>query len=323
MMGEILEVLKKHETFLLSSHVNLDGDAIGSQLALHSLLSDLGKKVFIVNSEPVPSVYDFLLNTHLNPETVYDPPCHCDATGGIEVAIILDCGNLSRVGKELAPKIRPRKALINIDHHQSNEYFGTHNLVDPSACACAELIFHLMEYGSLEIEPYTAMCLYTAILTDTGCFKYANATAEAHRITARLIDAGISPDRVAELVYDVTSYQKAKLFGMVLDTLKLSPDGKLAYMLVTREMFSQTQTKSADTEGFIDYARSLKDIEIAILFRETEDSDIKVSLRSKGTLDVNRIAGMFNGGGHQSAAGCVVPGPLDRAIETILAAING
>ncbi len=318
-------VLEEAETFLISSHVNPDGDAIGSQIAFYSFLSDLGKVVSVVNSDPVPSIYRFLPNVEVfRIESTENTDIGSDAYTpweDIEVAIILDCGELKRVGEDLAARIRPRRGIINIDHHLSNRYFGTHNLVDADACATAELVFHLMEYGGIEMGRDRAMCLYTAILTDTGCFKYNNTTAEAHRISARLIQEGVRPDLIAELVYEVTPYEKARLFGMALETLRLSLDGKIAYMWVTQEMHKQTGTSSEDTDGFIDYIRSLKDIEVAIFYRETEKGDIKVSLRSKSDLDVNQIAATFGGGGHQAAAGCTISKPLEEAIDTIVEAV--
>lgn len=328
-MGEILRVLERYETFLISSHINPDGDAIGSQLAFYSFLSHFGKKVSVVSSDPVPLAYSFLPNfsvfcvkpmSNAGFGPVSEDGCDWE---NIEVAIVLDCGNLDRIGKELAARIRPEQALINIDHHLSNNYFGTHNLVDTDACATAELVFNLMEYGGIEIDRDWAVCLYTAILTDTGAFRFSNTTAEAHRIAAQLIDRGVRPDRVAELVYETIPYQRAKLFGMALETLQLSFDGKIAWMLVTNEMHRRTETGSADTEGLIDYVRSLKGIETAILFRETENGDIKVSLRSKDDLySVDRIAAMFGGGGHRTAAGCVISEPLDKATDMILEAVR-
>jgi len=355
-MGEVLDVLKECEAFLISSHINPDGDAIGSQLAFYSLLSDLGKKVSVVNSDPVPLAYSFLPNAEflqcVEPTSTKEDIRHktqdarkardgksevsslksqvlsLESISDVEVAIILDCGSLNRIGGELAARIHPKRALVNIDHHRSNDHFGTHNLVDADACATAELVFDLMEYGGIAVGRDRAVCLYTAILTDTGCFKYTNTTAEAHRIAARLIDEGVHPDRIAELVYEVIPYQRAKLFSMALGTLRLSPDGKIAWISVTRGMHERTGTGSADTEGFVDYVRSLRDIEVAILFRETENGDTKVSLRSKvgakhaSPVDVDQIAAMFGGGGHQAAAGCIISGPLDGSIDVILEAVE-
>jgi len=324
--------LQQNETFLISSHINPDGDAIGSQLAFYSFLSDLGKKVSVVDSDPVPFAYSFLPNAavlqYVNPTSSkeaaksetrnLDLESMCD----VEVAIILDCGNLSRIGDRLAEHVHPSQALINIDHHVSNEYFGSHNLVNTGACATGEIIFSLMESGGIEISRDQAICLYTAILTDTGCFKYSNATAEAHRIAAKLIDRGVEPAGVAESVYDTIPHQRAKLFGMALERLQLSSDGKTVWTAVTREMYELTKTDDADTEGIIEYIRSLKNTEIAILFRELENGDIKVSLRSKRGLDVEQVAAMFDGGGHKAAAGCTISQPLDKAIDVILSVIS-
>ena len=327
-MGDILEVLKESRTFLLSSHVNPDGDSIGSQLALYSFLSDLGKSVSIVNSDPVPSVYSFLPNADIFCIESASNTSSDLRSGNrhrqedVEVAIILDCDNLDRIGAKLAAKIHPSRALINIDHHVSNKHFGTHNLVDVNACATAEIVFNLMEYGNIGITRDRAICLYTAILTDTGSFKYSNTNADAHRISARLIDEGVQPGQISELVYEVIPYRKARLFSMALETLQLSPDGKIAYMSVTREMHERAGTGSEETEGFINYVRSLENIKVAIFFRETERGDVKVSLRSKTDLDVNQIATAFGGGGHQAAAGCTIAEPLDKAIDMVLDALT-
>ncbi len=337
-MREVLEVLRKNETFLISSHINPEGDALGSQLAFYSLLSDLGKKVSVVDSDPVPFAYSFLPNAAVlkcvNPTPSKEAAIHeardkryldlesevvdLDSISDVEVAIIVDCGSLNRIGDKLAERVRPTQALINIDHHQSNEYFGTHNLVNTGASAAGEIIFNLMEYGDLEISLDQAVCLYTAILTDTGSFRYSNTTTEVHRITARLIDIGVKPAQIAELVYEIIPYRRAKLLGLALETLQLSSDGKIAWAAVTSEMYERTGTSGADTEGIIDYIRSLRGTEVAILFRELEDGAIKVSLRSKRGLDVERVAASFGGGGHKAAAGCTISEPLAKVIDMVL-----
>ena len=338
-MGEILEILRKHETFLISSHINPEGDSLGSQLALYSLLSALGKKVSVVNSDPVPFAYSFLPNaavlqcvnsTSSKETTTRDtgyPGLESEVVGlesipDVEVAVILDCGNLDRIGEKLAKRVHPEKAMINIDHHRSNEYFGTHNLVDTGACAAGEIIFRLMEYGGMEISREQAVCLYTAILVDTGSFKYSNTTAEVHRIAARLIDKGVEPARIAELVYETIPYRRAKLLGIALETLRISDDGKIAWATVTSEMYERIGASGEDTEGIIDYIRSLRGTQVVILFRELEDGAIKASLRSKGGLDVERIAASFGGGGHKAAAGCTISEPLDKAVDIILEALK-
>jgi len=316
-MGNILEVLRKNETFLISSHINPDGDSIGSQLALYSILSDLGKKVSVLNSDPVPLIYGFLPNVEVcNSEFRLEG----ESTFDCDVAIILDCGDLSRIGDKIAERISSECALINIDHHRGNKQFGTYNLIDVEACATAEIIFRLIEYAGMEIGQDRAVCLYTGILTDTGSFKYSNTTPEAHRIAARLIGEGVSPHRITKAVYETIPYPRAKLFGMAVGRTQISSDGKIVWTSVTGEMHAETQTGSADTEGIIDYIRSIKGIEVAIFLREIENGSFKVSLRSKSGLRVDEIASMFGGGGHKAAAGCNIPGTLDEVTHTILKA---
>lgn len=320
-IGKILEIISKHEVFMISSHINPDGDSISSQLAFYSLLSDLGKKVYILNADPIPSRYKFLpyIDAYQTELDFGDQSNLND----VEVAIILDCGNLNRVGDKIFAKIHPEWTIINIDHHSSNDFFGSYNFVDVNASATAEIIFGFIKESGQGIGCDRAVCLYTGIVMDTGCFKFANTTAKAHKIVAQLIEEGVKPDKIGELIYDIIPYRKAKLFSKVLDTLKLSHDGKIAYVSITNEMYKQTQTEVADTEGFIDYVRSLDGIEVALLFRETENGNIKVSLRSKSKLDkqainVNQIAKEFEGGGHPEASGCVVSAPLDKAIDMVL-----
>ncbi len=322
-IDEILKLLKKFDIFSISSHINPDGDAIGSQIAIYSLLLDFGKKVYILNSDPIPFTYNFLpyIDNYQWGDSIENYPSNVD------VAIILDCGNIKRIGEKLANKTKPKHALVNIDHHLNNSYFGTHNLVDEKACATSELVFNLIDQSGISLGYERAISLYSGIITDTGSFKYKNTTSQAHIIAARLIEEGIQPDFVAEMIYSVIPYKKAKLFGLALESLTLSEDGKIAWISISKEMFKRTGTSSADTDEFIDYIRSVKDIQVAIMFKENENGSVKVSLRSKNSkigsyVSVDQIASAFGGGGHQMAAGCVVPGPLNCAINTIIKAVS-
>lgn len=318
---KILEIIRKHEVFMISSHINPDGDSISSQLAFYSFLSELGKKVYILNTDIIPSLYEFLPYT----DTYQTELDFSDQSklNDVEVAIILDCGNLNRIGDRILAKIQPEWTIINIDHHSSNDYFGSYNFVNVNASATSEIVFGFIRESNLKIGYDRAVCLYTGIVMDTGCFKFTNTTAEAHRVVAQLIEEGIKPDKITELIYDITPYREAKLFGKVLETLKLSHDGKIAYVSITNEMYRKTQTEAADTEGFIDYVRSLDGIEVALLFRETDNGNIKVSLRTKNKLDkkpinASQIANEFGGGGHPNAAGFVISKPLEDTIDVVL-----
>ncbi len=318
----ILKAIGEYQTFLISSHVNSDGDSIGSQLAFYSFLSELGKMAYVVNTDPVPARYKFLPNSNiLKTHTEFN---NAILLSDIEVVIILDSGSLNRIGEDLSAQISPESIIINIDHHSSNEIFGHHNLVDTDACATGELVFDIIKNAGVKMGYELAVCLYTAILTDTGGFKFTNTTPKTHLITAELINEGVKPERINELVYDIVPYKKARLFGMSLATLKISPNSKIAWMSVTNEMYNQTQTKAEDTEGFIDYVRSLENVEVALFFREVEDGNVKVSLRSKNTdqgsfpINVKDIASEFGGGGHVFAAGSFIVKPLNEAIEAVL-----
>lgn len=334
-MKEILDVLRTHESFLISSHINPDGDAVGSLLAFYSFLSGFEKKVSVINSDPEPFAYSFLPNVaalqYINFPSNVENTRHLDSESRLldiesipdaDVAIILDCGSLDRIGEELVKRIRPGQILINIDHHKSNEYFGTHNLVNTKACATAEIVFNLIDYSDVEINREQALCIYTAILTDTGCFRYSNTTPETHKIAAQLIDKGVQPAQVAESVYEIIPYQRAKLLGLALDNLKISSDGRIAWVAVTNEMYEKAGAGSADTEGIIEYIRTIRDTEAVILFRELEDGSIKVSMRSKRGLDVAQIASNFGGGGHKAAAGCTIDQPLKTVMDIIIKSIT-
>ncbi len=199
--------------------------------------------------------------------------------------------------------------------------------MDEKACATSELVFNLIDQSGVSVGYERAISLYSGIVTDTGSFRYKNTTAQAHIIAARLINEGIQPDFIAEMIYSVIPYRKAKLFGLALESLTLSEDGKIAWISISKEMFEKTGTSSADTDEFIDYVRSVKDIQVAILFKENENGSVKVSLRSRNSkmgsyISVGQIAEAFGGGGHQMAAGCVVPGPLNSAINTVIKAVS-
>jgi len=316
-IDDILKIIRDQRTFLICSHANPDGDSIGSQLAFYSFLVELGKKAYILNANSIPFNYAFLPYS-----SAFQTQSDSINIDDIDVAIILDCPNLDRIGNDLSAKVRSIHKIINIDHHISNDYFGNYNFVDIKAGATAEIVFRFIKQSGLSIGYERAVCLYTGIIFDTGCFKYANTSSKTHKITAELIEAGVKPEKVSQLVYDIP-YRKAKLFSMAIQTLQISDDGKIAWMSVTNDMYRKSQTNSADTEGFVDYIRSLSGVEVAIFLRET-DKDIKVSFRSKSNdiekqaVNVDMIAKEFGGGGHPTAAGCNIDKPLESAIDLVL-----
>lgn len=314
-LNELIKLLWEGNSFLISSHVNPDGDSLGAQLALYSLLVEMGKEVRVVNTDPVPWLYDFLPFKEAierPAETVYEP----------DYLIVLDAGSLERIGAKLAKSIAPRKGIINIDHHAESVPFGDYNFIDTSASATSEIIHRLIKEMGFRVGRERAICLYTGIMTDTGSFRFPNTTPRCHIAAAELIAEGVDVQRIYELVYERMSYGRLKLLGEVLNTLRVGMGGRAAWMTVRREMFERTGTGLEDLEGFVNYARSIEGVEVAALFVELEGGRTKVSLRSRGKVNVARIAAAFGGGGHERAAGCLIEAPLEPAMERVLNAIG-
>ncbi|MBC8235198.1 bifunctional oligoribonuclease/PAP phosphatase NrnA [bacterium] len=311
---EILRVIENHNKFVISTHISPDGDAIGAQLGLYSFLKELGKQVWVINADPVPYGYAFLpfsdiISSKLPPES-------------FEILIVVDAGSLMRIGDELSKVLLPEKSIINIDHHVTNDKFGHYNWVDADACAASELIYKLIKRHGMNIGQKRAICLYTGIMTDTGCFRFSNTTPETHRIVAELIAEGVSAEEISRFVYENLPSSRIKLLGLVLSTLQVSLDEKIAWIRVTQNMYASTSTNKEDTENFIDYVKFIDTVEIALFFVELKSGKTKVSFRSKNEFDVSKIAVKFGGGGHQRAAGCTIEASVDETEKTVVANIQ-
>jgi len=296
--------------------VNPDGDALGSQIALYSLLRDMGKSVEAVNTDPVPRIYRFLplcdvIRLHERGRS-YRP----------EYLIVLDAGGLERIGDDLVKSIKAERGILNIDHHSECLPFGDLNFIDPEACATSEIILRLIRLTGIPIGRERAICLYTGILTDTGGFRFSNTTPSCLRAAADLVQEGVDVQRIYEAVYETNTFGRVKLLGEALNTLRLDESGRIAWIYVTEEMFRRTGTGAEDLEGFINHARSVDGVEVAMMFVEMDGSKTKVSLRSKDEVNVARIASVFGGGGHERAAGCTVDLPLHQAIKAVMGAVK-
>lgn len=307
----IKRTIKKFNRFLVSAHINPEGDSIGSQLAMASLLKRLGKEVVVLNESPVPHMLQFMKGTE---NILKEIPRHFD----FQVAIILDCPDLTRIGN-VAKYMTKDKIVINIDHHISNENFGKYNWVDTEISSTGEMVFELFKTFKMKIEYDEAVALYVALMTDTGSFKYTNTSSMTHRVVAELIDIGAKPNEVYGRIYETTSIQDTNLLAEALQTLKVTDDEKVAWLWVTKDMLRKTKASLEGTEEIINFARSIEGVEIAILFRETGTEErIKVSFRSKGKRDVNRLASFFGGGGHKTASGCTVFGKMQDVEKKVL-----
>jgi phosphoesterase RecJ-like protein len=311
---EIGKVLQKNNNFLITSHTNLDGDGIGSELALYSILKKLKKKPIILNQGKLPKIYDFLPGVN---KVQYLKDDYID-TKSIDVGIALDCSNVKRMGKtyEILKKI---KTIINIDHHTSNENFGDLNYVDNSVSSVGEIIYELIKSIDIDLlDKDISTCLFAAIMTDTGSFRYSNVSSKTFKIASDLTSFGIKTHLIAANIYNRNTYPGLKLLGEALSTLEVDNSSYVSWLTITRKMLNNTKANDEEIEGIIDVATSLDNTEVSILFRETKDKKIKISFRSKGNFDVNKFAGKFNGGGHPNAAGCLCSGKMYKIKEKIL-----
>ena len=288
---------------MLASHSNPDGDAVSSLLALGLAIGKLGQKTTIYNASPIPAVYRFLPSVerivrHIKKVNTYD------------VALILDCGNLPRIG-DASSTVSQIPMVINIDHHISNTGFGDIQLIDPMACSTAEIVYRLIKAMDINIDTAIATSLYTGILTDTGSFRFSSTNQAAFAISQEMAQLGVEPHEVAQQVYGTYSLGRIKLLYLALDSIEISDNGKLSIMTVTGTMFAETKTQPEDVDGMINYARRIEDVKVAALIQEQRNGKTDsngqhhyhVSLRSDGSVDVAAIAGSFGGGGHASAAG--------------------
>lgn len=307
-VARIAEILKGCKTILVSAHKSPDGDALGSQLALVLALEKLNKTVTAHNLDPVPEIYHFLphadrIKTGLPVQGRYD-------------AYIVVDADPPRTG--LFDKTYPADILINIDHHVTNPREWPLTWLDPDAAACGEMVYKLIQELGVAIDRNIALCLYTAVFTDTGSFRYSNTKPESMKIAAAMLEAGADPWLVTENVYESFAYRKLKLLGAVLDRMERSEDGRVAWVAITDELFRQTGTTAEDTDNFINFVRSVKGVEVAVLFRQTGESQFKLSLRSKGRIDLTVLARSFGGGGHRNAAGGAVNGALEDVKRTVI-----
>jgi len=308
----IAKELRDNKRFLLTTHVNPDGDAIGSLGALALVLEDLGKQVVAYCQDEIPGFLRFLPYSERIVREIPGP-------NGFDVAVVLDCGELDRIGNA-AEALQQVEKIIHIDHHSSSDDFGQLNLVRPECSSTAEILYEIFQAIPASLSSEAAENIYTAILTDTGSFRFANTTARALDIAAEMVALGVTPDKIASEVYDSMSPERLQLLALSLNTLTLRANGRLATMQVSRRMLEETKTSVMDTDGFVNYPRGINTAEMAIFFREMDSGKVNVSLRSRGGLNVAEFARNYEGGGHHNAAAFRAEGSLTEVVEEVLAA---
>jgi phosphoesterase RecJ-like protein len=313
--GEILSAIHQRQRFVISSHARPDGDSIGSQLALAYALRALGKHAHVVNVDRAPGPL-------LQFPGVADIEIADHATGNFDAAIIMECGDLGRTGVAGLQRF----FLINIDHHPGNVGYGRLNWFDATAAACGEMVFDLIVALGAPLSLEIASHIYLAILTDTGSFHYSSITPRTFEICKAALEAGVDPVLVARNVYDSNNMGRLKLFGSVLSAMQIDQSGSIAIVYLDHEMARAAGGTYEDTEGLINLPLTVKEILAVVFFKQIEADQYRVSMRSKGEIDIGAIAKSFGGGGHKNAAGCTVNGPIDTLqklfIEKIEQAIS-
>jgi phosphoesterase RecJ-like protein len=308
-IANILDVIRRGERFLVCSHSRPDGDAVGSMLATGMMLEQLGKRADLVTADRIPSVYRGLpgADSILTVLRVHGP---------YDAVILLECDGLERA------KVRGLEPFfhINIDHHATGKTFGHLNWIDRHAASVGEMVHRLVKAAGCKVTPEMAACLYTTVLTDTGGFCYGATRASTFALAQELAEAGADPVRLAQDIYFSTATSKLLLLGAALSNLKR--EGRLAWLWITHQDMVRTCAAEEDCEGIVNYAICIAGVEAAVFLRELPERTIRVSLRSKGRVNVSAIAAKLGGGGHESAAGVTLDGPVIRALEEILAELR-
>lgn len=315
--SKLLNLVKENKSFLIVGHVNPEADSIGASLALALGLKKLGKKdICVLSRDPVPETLRFLPSSKIVRQKPPDRE--------FDVLFIVDCNEVERTGFE---GFRAKKTAV-IDHHvlpanaATSEFYKslTACIIDPAAAAAGLLVYRILTALKVPLDKDIATNLYTAILTDTGGFRYSNASSESLKTAALLIEAGAKPWDISKEVYESIPYKSMKLLGLSLATIERK-DG-IAWISTTKHMFDKTGTTAEDSEDFVDFPRKVKDTEVAVFFRQDGDNTYKLSLRSKGMVNVQKIARSFGGGGHAAASGCKISGTLKEVQDKVFRAIR-
>jgi phosphoesterase RecJ-like protein len=310
MLRDVLQQIERRDRFVLTSHARPDGDAVGSALACCQILRGMGKHADVVLHDGVPRIYRAL--------PFADQVLQADrVSGNYDAAIILECDSIHRTRLEGLEN----RYLISIDHHVSGRPFAHVNWIDPQAVATGEMVFRLAREAGTPFSPEMATCLYTALMTDTGSFMFQGTNEHTFALARELVLAGADPSHCARSIYFAHSVAKMRLLGEALRNL--NTERGIGWTWVTQEQMERCGAREEDCEGLVNYVLSIGEVEAAALLRELPDGRYRVSLRSKGALDVARVAEGFGGGGHECASGCSLEGPLARAVGRILESLRG
>lgn len=308
----VSQFIRQADHLLIASHLNPDGDALGSTLAVANICHQFGKKVTCVNESPLPEKFSFLpgIDEIQQPESLRSTFQH---------VIAVDAADQSRLGEKVLQLFDDDVFILNIDHHITNDQFGTVNIICPEACSTAEVIYQwVTELEEIQWNPSLATSLYTGLLTDTGGFRYQNTSADVLRKAAQLIDHGAPASLIAEQALETSTIEQLKILQRALATLQISSDGHVAWLEVRKKDFDETGATHEDLDGLVNMARNLVGVEVGILFYEKVPNEVKVSFRSRKRVDVAKIAKELGGGGHARAAGCTLYDGLSTVKQQVI-----
>ncbi len=312
MFKKAIPLLKANKSFLIVSHYSPDGDAIGSSLALGAALEKMGKKVFIYNRDAVPFNLKFLQGSDKIRQTL--------PAEKVDTAIMVDCAQPKRISEDFAKAVTDKvfPKLMCIDHHLLDHSTGDVDVIDSSAAASGVIVWKLLQELKVKVDAAIANQIFCAIVIDTGFFRYSNSTSEVMRLAGELIDLGADPWWVARNLDESNPPERYRLLGLALETLEVALQGEFASIFVTQKMLQTTKAAEELCEEFSNIPRSIRGVEVSAFMREMADGRVKVSLRSKVKVDVAKVAKKFGGGGHEHAAGCVLPGPIENVKKVLL-----
>lgn len=309
--GRAVMRLRQARRILITSHSSPDGDSLGSALAVRELARTLGVEAHIVQRDPHPASLSFLPG--LDAVELASDLSGADAVT-FELAVVLECPGISRPGLAGLDRL----AILNIDHHLENERYGELNYLDEEAPAVGEMVLRMTEAAGVTLTSTMATCLYTALVTDTGDFRYSNATPRAFEAARCMVAAGAMPHLIADALWNQTPSRIVRLTAEVLATLELHAGGRLAVMTCDAGMLARAGARPEDTENLINTPRTIAGVEVAVLFKAFAPGVTRASLRSRGEVDVRGVAARFGGGGHRNAAGCTVASSLREARQALL-----
>ena len=307
MLSQVVELIESKRTFAITSHFRPDGDSLGSSLGLCWLLRALNKDVEVIMRDPVPHAYQQLPGA----KEVRVTPA---VDNSYDAVFVIECSDITRPGLRDLEK----QLVVNIDHHSTTALFGKINWIDSTASAVGEMIYNLCKATGVRVTREIAECVYTALITDTGSFHFSNTTERTFKVASELLRTGVKPAKTAEAVFASYPWSRIQLMGAVLSTARRDSTGRVAFLRHSLEMQHLANASDEDADGFVNYPLTVEEVEAVVMLKESEPGVYRTSLRSKGDVNVARVAEMFGGGGHRNAAGCTLHGTWEEAEEKII-----